>query len=263
MRSRVIFPWLAGAVLALTGGWWWHESAAREALEARADALAREEERLVRLHAERDRLREELLATAASAAAVLPAPTVRPPDAPVAAPVWQTGEWTPTAAWSNEGRATPQAAMATLLWSAANGDVAVLRGLLSFDEVTLAKARAWFESLPPASRAQYRTPEDLVVGVTLGNIPQTRAQLSWSHQVDADHAIIGMLVAEPAAPSSPAATLAYQPAVENLPPSLRQDRSPYRVVVLNVIRAPDGWRVSVPATAIDGMARWLRRPGGE
>lgn len=262
MRLRLFSPWLAGAVVAIAGGWWLHESATHAALQARADALAREERELGRLQAERERLRDQLVATEAQVPAVSAAPVARAAEAPTAFPNWQRGEWTAATAWSNEGRATPKAAIATLLWAATAGDIGSMRDMLFFDEATLAKARTWFESLPASSRAQYRTPEDLVVGVTLGSIHPTEAQVSWLHQRDTERAIVGLLLANPESPVPPASTLSYQPAAEGLPPGLRESGSPYRVVVLNLQRAPDGWRIKVPATAIGGMARWLGSPGG-
>lgn len=263
MRLRLFSPWAAGAVIALAGGLWRHESAARAELQVRTEALAREQRELARLQAERDHMRDELRATETSGGNFSAAPAMPSPSAPAVVPGWKSGEWTEATAWNNEGRATPRAAMATLLWAAAGGDLPAMRDVLLFDEATLAKARALFDSLSVASRLQYRTPEELVAGVTLGSIAPTRAQVSWLHQTDDNRAIVGMLLANPKVSGSPAKTLTYQPAEGGAPPGFRQSRSAYSVVVLNLQRAPDGWRIKVPAAAIDGMARWLRQPDVE
>lgn len=260
MRSRFILPTLTLAALLAVGVIWFRERAGAKTLQDRVATLTRQEQKLTQLWAERDRLRLELQAARhREPAAPLPAGLPAPAETP-APPAWVKGEWTPAAAWRNEGRATPQATANTLLWAAVNGDLATLRGIFQFDEDTRAKARAWFDSLPPAIRSLHGTPEDLVAGVTLANIAPDRAQLSWLHEDASDRAIVGlMLTGVPAsAPPLPGAKTAR----ENRPPSL-DDPSRYKVVVLNLQRAPDGWRVKVPAVAIDNLARNLRAPAAK
>jgi hypothetical protein len=176
----------------------------------------------------------------------------------VAAPAaadWTVGEWTPATAWRNAGRVTPRATASTLLWAAANGDMAALRQIFQFDEAAVAKARAWFEALPPDVRALHATPEDLVTGVTLANITPNRAQLSWLHQEGEDRAIVGLLLPGRAASAPPLRNV--RAAGIEAPPML-DDPARYKVVVLNLRREADGWRVQVPATAIDNLARNMR-----
>jgi len=261
MRVRRLFPWLALAAVLLAGGFWLRERVAAAALQDRFTALARQQQELARLQAGRDQLNRELQAALAQARDERVTPTVRPAESPESSPVWNAGEWTPAGAWSNEGRATPRAAIATLLWAAAGGDLAALRGMLDFNAAASAKARALFDRLPPAERASYGTPEDFFTAATLYQVPQTRAQLSWLHQADADHAIVGLLLATPAS-ATPLPPLDYQPAANGAPPMLK-GTSPYAVVVLNLSRASDGWHVNVPTTAIDNLARRLRAPGAE
>lgn len=78
----------------------------------------------------------------------------------------------------DEGRSTPRSTIATLLWPAAGGDLAAFQNAIEFDDAARAAARAWFETLPPATRSLYATPEDLVASATIKNIPATTAQLS-------------------------------------------------------------------------------------
>lgn len=112
--------------------------------------------------------------------------------------------------------------------AAAGGDLATLKSALVFDDAPHAKARAWFETLPPATRSLYATPEDLVASVTIKNIPLTAAQLSWFHQTDAEHAVVGVLLAAPATPDSASA-----PVLEPAAP-VRHLRLP--------IKIPTAWR---------------------
>ena len=257
MRSRLLLPMLALAAVVAVGVIWQRERAAARALQGRFAALAEQEQRLAQLQAERARLQREI---EEAARAVPPEPVVlAPAAAPVASPApraWTVGEWTPASAWRNAGRVTPQATTTTLLWAAANGDVATVREIFQFGEDTRAKARTWFDSLPPETRAAYATPEDLVAGVTLAQISPERAQLSWLHETNDERAIVGLLVSRPDA-DMPTTSPAIKPATGNLPPAL-EEQAHYSVVVLNLERASDGWRVQVPADAIDNLTRRLR-----
>lgn len=260
MRLRAFLPWLAGVAIMAAVGIGLYERAMAAGLRARADALARQERELSRQQGQRERLRRELLLVADAPGADEPGAVTAAVAAPTPAPTWRIGEWTAASAWHNEGRATPQATISTLLWAATGGDLAALRDMLNLDDANRAKARAWFDSLPPAGRALYATPEDLVASATLYNVPATKAQLSWLHQADGDRAVAGILLAEPES-ATPTPALEYQPAVGNFPPALR-GRPPYRVVVLDLRRTADGWRVNVPATALDRLAKQLQKPAG-
>jgi hypothetical protein len=257
MRFRLLLPMLALAAVMAVGVIWQRERAAARALQARFDALAEHEQRLAQLQAERARLQREI---EDAARFVPPEPvTPAPEPAPVASPApraWTVGEWTPASAWHNAGRVTPQATATTLLWAAANGDMATMREIFQFGDDTRAKAHAWFDSLSPETRAAYATPEDLVAGVTLAQISPERAQLSWLHETDDSRAIVGLLVSRPDAVTATTSP-AIKPATGNLPPAL-EERAHYSVVVLNLERAADGWRVQVPADAIDNLTRSLR-----
>jgi hypothetical protein len=257
MRSRLLLPMLTLAAMVAVGVIWQRERATARALQNRFAALAQQEQTLAQIQAEQERLRREVRESAIpvahepAASAPEPAPAEKP-----ASPVWAVGEWTPANAWRNAGRATPRDTANTLLWAAANGDVATVREIFQFGEDTRAKARAWFDSLPPETRSTHATPEDLVAGVTLAQISPERAQLSWLHETDADRAIVGLLVSRPSTATA-ATSPAIKPATGNLPPAL-EDRAHYNVVVLNLQRAADGWRVQVPADAIDNLTRSLR-----
>lgn len=255
MRSRFILPTLTLAAVIAVGVLWFHGRETARALQVRTALLTQREQKLAELQAKRERLREET-GYVPRRVSVEPA-LLAPAPAAVPAPAFEKGEWTPATAWRNAGHATPQAATTTLLWAAANGDLATLRNLFQFDEATRTKARAWFDSLPAAIRSLHATPEDLVTGVTLAHIAPDRAQLSWLDESAGDRAIVGMLIAGPAAISAPPLPARQTP--QGTPPSVA-DRAGYKVVVLSLRRASDGWRVQVPADAIDNLARNFRAP---
>jgi hypothetical protein len=259
MRASALFQWLSLAASLAAVAIWFHERAIASDLQSRSEALGQQEGHLSRLRADRDRLREQLLAAATESSAVPDVAIEREPGrsaVPAVPARFATGEWTPATDWANEGRATPRSTLSTLLWAAAGGDLAALQTVLEFDEATRLKAQGWLNSLPPATRSLYATPEDLVASVTIKNIAPTAAQLTWFHQPDADHAIVGVLLAGAVSPV-PAPTPVVEPAAGGAPPSL-VSQNPNQLAVLNLRRTPDGWRVIVPLAAIDRMAKVLR-----
>lgn len=68
----------------------------------------------------------------------------------------------PSSEWKNAGRATAGAAVETVLWAAAGGDVEVLTNSIQLDESARAKAAALLARLPEATRAEYGSPEKLI-----------------------------------------------------------------------------------------------------
>lgn len=69
---------------------------------------------------------------------------------------------TPVNELKNAGRATVSAAVETVLWAAAGGDVETLANSIQLDPPAQLKAQELFGQLPEASRAQYGSPEKLV-----------------------------------------------------------------------------------------------------
>ena len=68
----------------------------------------------------------------------------------------------PANEWKNAGRATPNAAVETLLWAAAGGDVDTLSKAILLDASAQTKAQALFARLPEAAQAQYGSPDNLI-----------------------------------------------------------------------------------------------------
>jgi hypothetical protein len=181
-----------------------------------------------------------------AATRVPPENAIQPPI-----PLFAQGEWTPSVAWRNEGRATARATVGTFLWAAAGGDLRVLQGILEFDEVSRRKAGELFAQLPPAVRNYYASGEDVVAGVTMKNVPITKAQLMWLHQADADHAVAGLRLTSPE--PQPDAVPTEPRNVPAAPPQL-PDRGAQKIVVLSLHRTDAGWRVVIPASAVDRVA---------
>lgn len=68
----------------------------------------------------------------------------------------------PVSELKNAGRATVPAAVETVLWAAAGGDVETLANSIQLDPSAQVKAQELFARLSEASRAQYGSPEKLV-----------------------------------------------------------------------------------------------------
>ncbi len=68
----------------------------------------------------------------------------------------------PAADWKNAGRATPSAAVETVLWGAAGGDIESVGSAIEFTASAREKAQAMFDRLPEESRAKYGSPENLM-----------------------------------------------------------------------------------------------------
>ena len=68
----------------------------------------------------------------------------------------------PVAQLKNAGKATANAAVETLLWAAAGGDVETVASTIVLDPSAQVKAQELFSRLPEATRAQYGSPEKLV-----------------------------------------------------------------------------------------------------
>lgn len=151
------------------------------------------------------------------------------------------GEWMPHKAWQNRGAATPRAAVESALWAAAGGDVQALAALIELDPIARERAAALHEAMPAETRRQYATPDALLASLTLPKIPCTEAQLVWSHVAD-DRASIGVML-QPEPPVAPPAA--------GTSPSLR------RLVTLSLHRTEQGWRLVLPAKAVDRLATAL------
>ena len=216
-------------------------------------------------------------------------------EAATPVPALPLGAWSRASNWRNRGQATAQAAIESTLWAAAGGDVGALKQLFLLPAATREKAGALLAQLPPAARAGCATAEDLIAAFTIKSIPIGEAQLVWFNQSGADEATAcvflqlppeeGASLPEPPAPPpvvTPRET-ELQAALKNaatredavrLAEQLRAERArrverePPRApdtprsseAYLSLQRTGDGWRLVVPPSAVDGIARELRAP---
>jgi hypothetical protein len=193
----------------------------------------------------------------AEAARALPPAPVEPPV--VAAPTHLVaGEWAASSTWANRGQATAPAAIETMLWAAAGGDVASLAALLELEDATRSKAADLLARLPADARSAFGSPEQLIAIATVKNIPVTEAQVAWFHETDADHAVVGLMLGH--AEADPATESTGRPTDDRgeQPPPGRPDRSVSKLAYLTLRRAASGdWRLVVPPAAVDRIARQL------
>lgn len=133
-----------------------HEAAQREAAKAPAVAVVTSENAPAEdSRAELTKLRDEVAALQKS-------------TQEIARVVQSAGQSTvpvkliPASEWKNAGRATTAAAVETLLWAGAGGDVETMANAIVLDPTARAKAEAMFARLPDATRADYGSPEKLV-----------------------------------------------------------------------------------------------------
>lgn len=256
MRAKIVLPLL---VIVLGSAGWLVERATAARLQVQLDSLHDQQRELLALQSERARLRA-LLPDATRLAALYEAEVERDrlrravdvtKAIPTAAP-FSLGEWTPCTSWKNNGQATARAAVETALWAAAGGDVTAMQSLLELDTAAHSKAEKLLEQLPPGARNSYATPEALIASVTLKNIPLAEAQIAWFHESDSDHATVGVLLGNSDRSPAPAAIIPAGKS-DNSPPSLSANRDT-KVAVLALHRSDSGWRLTVPASAVDKIA---------
>jgi len=252
MISRhFLFPALSVAAAFLASAWLYQRHVGARLQEELAAARAKNAG-LRQPEAARDRIAatQPTVEKAMVAEATVAAEPV-PPDLVTAS----LGEWTSAAGWRNRGRFTVRDTISTMLAAAAAGDVGALQASLEFSAEIRQRAREVYAKLKPETQAQYRSPEELVAAVTLYRIPRTAAQLIWLNETDADHAIVGVMLLNPAVAAAP------PPPERNAPPML-PDGSRTRLALLNLHRTGAEWRIVVPARALDEVVRELSRPPG-
>lgn len=266
MRSKLILTLVLLAVGAAVAVGWRDEQAKFARLQAERDALRGQRSELIRLQAERQRLRAALVEAMQRASRREAEATPAQPSAPTEPPVSEVpaglvpGEWAASTAWANRGQATAPAAVETALWAAAGGDIPALVALLELDEATRSKAADLLAGLPVEARATIGSPEELIAIATVSNIPRTEAQVAWFHEADDDHAVVGLLLGNEETPA--AATVPSPAEVAPEPPPMLPERHISKLTYLTLHRSATGWRLVVPAAAVDRIARELGAPKG-
>lgn len=274
--------------VALAGTWFVEKlSAARLAGQIEAHDGQRRE--IGALQLERDRLRalqptgsewEKLRRAAAESSRLRRAALETSPA--VSSSALPLGEWSVARAWQDRGNATPHAAIESTLWAAAGGDVAALKNLLTLADATRQGADALLARLPAATRDRYATAEDLVAEFTIKNIPLGEAQLVWFNQNGEDDATACVFLQNPPKAGEsiePEATRSEVPpqpqtreealraaAQRKAERAVNPDREPPRApenensseTYLSLHRQADGWRLIVPPSAVDKIAKELQ-----
>jgi hypothetical protein len=137
------------------------------------------------------------------------------------------GSWAPASAWRNQGRATPEAAVETMLWAAAGGDLKTLKDTLVLAPDAQSKAANLLARLPSAPGEPLASPEDLMALLVAGNVPLDSAQVV-ARQISGDGQVVEYL-------------------------RLKDSGGRTRQVYLALQKASDAWTLTVPASALEQM----------
>ena len=265
MRPRFIVQLFSLVVIVAVNAVWMKSRATAIDLQGRLSALTAFRRNTAHaLEQERDRLRSALAEAnrRRQAEATAPSATTAQPTSPRAVvPALALGEWRSSRDWRNEGQSTAQGTVTTLLWAAAEGDVAAMTSLIAYDEASRKEAQALFDALPPGARQAFPTPEALVAGLTVQAVPTNGVQLSWFHQPDTEHATVGLMLGLPDPGAK--AEVRIQPAQGNNPPTFTGPKlDPYanQFAVLSLQRSSAGWQVVIPAAAVKRLARLYQTP---
>lgn len=177
------------------------------------------------------------------------------PAAPPAQAVLAVGEWLPPSSWQNRGQGTPTAAVETVLWAAGGGDIATMKNMLELDDTVRANADALRATLPEFARAIYPSAEHLIASFTTKAIPLGDAQLVWQHQSEPDEAFACLFLRHSGQPAGERPT-DLPPPGENIPPMGPSD-SATSLTYLSLRRSGDRWRLVVPTSAVEVIAKEL------
>ncbi|HVU34412.1 MAG TPA: hypothetical protein VHE61_13335 [Opitutaceae bacterium] len=289
---------LLGTVLAIAAGLWWRELIITRGLEAQWRSAGAANAELAAARAEQARLQHALpseadlrtLHAAASDAQRLREEQAKRAEHPGLS-ASAVGEWSPVASWRDRGSASPRAALETALWAASGGDTGRLAQLLELPDDVRVRATALLETLPASVREKYSTAEALIAAFTIKSIPIGPAQIVWAQDADPDNATLAVFVRNPAVPRPTFQAGSVVPPVEPLtvdaPPMTREQavaaaieaakrraaakaapdyvppkpEPPHTTLAyLSLHRGTDGWRLEVPSSAIDKIAREITGP---
>ena len=153
----------------------------RERNEKLVAAQVPEEERL-RLRADRqaiERLRRELVSLRAKVGVEAWNPATETAER------FAAGVDVPATDWRNAGGATPQAALETVLWAAAGGEIDAFARRIRFDAAARTLALEYWQSLPPAERARHASPEHLMAMLSVSDVPiGTATVTNWTKRTE-------------------------------------------------------------------------------
>ncbi len=250
---KPILSWLVPAgvavVLGLALGWQRLELAP---LRAEREVLRDRQRDLARLRAERERLRRDQVSEAelerlrADRAAIgrlrgevsavqTMAETQQRARAARAAERFAIGQRMASAGWRHAGAASPAAALETVLWAAAGGEVDVFAQRIQLDPAGAQAAQALWEGLPPEERARHASPEHLLAFLSIRDVPIGSATVESWGRASGERQPVGLrLAGEGGKPRS---------------------------VNLVFVRAGGEWKLHATAAAVAKYATALRAPG--
>jgi hypothetical protein len=91
----------------------------------------------------------------------------------------------PASDWKNAGTATAKAALETVLWAGASGDVNELAQSIHFiGRTTRTMAENLLAGMPPQLREKYNTPEKLIAFLTVRDVPLGAAEVRRFRDID-------------------------------------------------------------------------------
>lgn len=179
-RTRVGFALL----LVLTGGLLWQrneegrlrkEVAERRLAQRDRDDLRRENERLTRSQTapvELERLRAEHIEIARLRRTIVALKAGQSETVGREPPARSTASlFSPVNEWKNLGCATPQAALQTVCWAAAAGEIDTLESLLLLEPEARVVAEELLARIPATMKATYGTPDRLAALCTARDVP--------------------------------------------------------------------------------------------
>lgn len=152
-------------------------------------------------------------------------------------PRFSEGAVIESAEWRNAGRATPAAALETVLWAAAGGDVDTFAASLWFaDSNARQQAQRLFDELPSDAKQRYRRPEGLIAALTIPEVPiGTAERIHWGESTSPNFAYASLRLAS--------------------------EKGTGKNVVLLFLSQADGWRVVATPPVIARVATWLKGEG--
>ncbi len=168
----------------------------------------------------------------------------------------EPGEWSPAGDWRDRGRESPRAAIETVLWAAAGGDLVRLKELIHLDDAARELASGILEHLPAPAQHLYSGPEHLMAAFTTRSVPLSEAQLVWEQQTGENSAMVCVFVRNLGPAAAPPSATPGLPTEDRPPPTGSPDFRT-RAVYLSLEHEDGGWRVVVPAAAVQRIAAEL------
>jgi hypothetical protein len=134
-----------------------------------------------------------------------------------------------------------------------------MQSVIELDPSAQRKAENLLDRLPPAVRSSFVTPAGLVASATMKNIPLTDAQIAWYHESDNEHATVALLFGN--AEGAPETITKLPARTQNNEPPMLSDNQTTQIAMLSLHRSNAGWKLVVPASAIDRIASQISLPG--